>query len=163
MYQIDGIKYRNLGIAFLREDGTKGILPAFTPDQVYAMIQLYIRSIQEGYRREMPMHRDNKLGVKGVTRHGKGFRASVTIEGKQRHLGTFKTIEEAKQAVRNATSRAPTPASTPAPTQVQSSPETELQKMLRLLQEAEDQENAQVEDVIDEEDDRENQERAALP
>jgi len=42
--------------------------------------------------------RKSKLGVKGVQfRNGK-YRATIRINGKQTHLGTFDTLEEAKEA-----------------------------------------------------------------
>ena len=39
----------------------------------------------------------NKLGLLGVAPNGSGFRATITVNGKQRHLGTFATPEEASQ------------------------------------------------------------------
>lgn len=42
--------------------------------------------------------KDNKLGIRGVSRHGKGFRVAIHLNGKQQSVGTFKTIEEAEKA-----------------------------------------------------------------
>jgi hypothetical protein len=38
---------------------------------------------------------DNTSGRKGVSRCGDGWRAYITVRGKQRHLGCFATKEEA--------------------------------------------------------------------
>ena len=41
--------------------------------------------------------KNNKLGVKGVSRNRQGnFSAFITINGKNKNLGSYKTIEEAK-------------------------------------------------------------------
>jgi phosphotransferase system IIB component len=45
-----------------------------------------------------PVCKTNKLGVKGVTKAGKRYRAMISINKKQTHLGIFDTIEEARQA-----------------------------------------------------------------
>ena len=37
----------------------------------------------------------NTSGVKGVSKHGKGWRAFITVDYKRRHVGTFATMEEA--------------------------------------------------------------------
>ena len=51
------------------------------------------------------IHRNNKLGVKGICiRRGK-FRAQICHEGKQRYLGSFLTVEEAKEAYAKAAER----------------------------------------------------------
>lgn len=42
--------------------------------------------------------KDNASGVKGVRRHGKRWRAAITIKGKAKHLGCFDTIIEASNA-----------------------------------------------------------------
>lgn len=49
-------------------------------------------------------HRTNKTGVKGVSlsRNGNRFTAAIQTEGKQYHLGTFDTIEEAAAAYERA-------------------------------------------------------------
>ena len=38
-------------------------------------------------------------GTGSVSRSGKKWRASVRIDGKNRHLGSFDTVEEAEKAV----------------------------------------------------------------
>lgn len=44
-------------------------------------------------------HRDSATGILGVSRHGRaGFRAQIKVDGKNRHLGTFPTAEEASAA-----------------------------------------------------------------
>lgn len=45
---------------------------------------------------------DNKLGVLGVQRNGSGFKAEITVAGNRKHLGTFRSIEEARNAYINA-------------------------------------------------------------
>jgi hypothetical protein len=40
-------------------------------------------------------HKNNKLGLLGVTRHGKKFSANIQVNGKPRYLGLFSTPEEA--------------------------------------------------------------------
>ena len=41
--------------------------------------------------------RKSKLGVKGVRKMGKKYSTEIRINGKITHLGTFETIEEAKE------------------------------------------------------------------
>ena len=41
---------------------------------------------------------DNKVGVKGVCKSGKRYRATITFGGKTRHIGYFSTLEEASKA-----------------------------------------------------------------
>jgi len=41
---------------------------------------------------------DSKSGLLGVAPHGNNFRARIQLAGKQRHLGTFSTAEEAHAA-----------------------------------------------------------------
>lgn len=42
----------------------------------------------------------SKTGIKGVALHGGGFRARCSVNGAQVHIGTFRTIEAAAEAVR---------------------------------------------------------------
>jgi len=44
------------------------------------------------------VYSSNKLGVKGVTRHGSGFRAQVVVGGKLVYQKAFRTLQEAKDA-----------------------------------------------------------------
>jgi hypothetical protein len=44
------------------------------------------------------VRKNNILGVKGVQKHGNKYRATINIDGKRIRLGTFDTIEEARQA-----------------------------------------------------------------
>ena len=46
--------------------------------------------------------RTSESGCKGVVRHGKKWRARITINGKQIRLGVFLTKEEASKAYENA-------------------------------------------------------------
>ena len=39
---------------------------------------------------------DSSIGIKGVSPHGNGYRARILVDGVRIHLGTRKTIEEAK-------------------------------------------------------------------
>ena len=48
--------------------------------------------------RNRPKERSNTSGYKGVWRNKKRWAASITYEGKQYHLGTYDTPEEAAQA-----------------------------------------------------------------
>lgn len=41
---------------------------------------------------------NNSLKVKGVSLHGKRYRAYVSVNGKRYHVGTYSTVEEAKIA-----------------------------------------------------------------
>lgn len=43
--------------------------------------------------------------VKGVSAHGKGYRARITYNGVEIHLGTYKTIEEAEAKYKLAADR----------------------------------------------------------
>lgn len=44
------------------------------------------------------MQKNNRCGLKGVSMVGKKFRAHITVDGKQKHLGMFDTKEEAHQS-----------------------------------------------------------------
>jgi hypothetical protein len=50
---------------------------------------------------------DNKTGVKGVwfSKRDKVYQASIHCEGKRHHLGSFKTVEDAKDAREKAEAR----------------------------------------------------------
>jgi hypothetical protein len=48
---------------------------------------------------------DSASGVKGVKRHGKGWRAKIKRDGITYSLGTFPTIEEAGEAYRRAAAK----------------------------------------------------------
>lgn len=48
---------------------------------------------------------DNKTGYKGVTIRKDKFRAKIKVDGKQLHLGTFSTVEEAYHAYCEAAKR----------------------------------------------------------
>lgn len=60
------------------------------------------QSQQEGNKREL--QRNNKSGYRGVSKHSTAnlWRATITVESKQRHLGYFKTREEASKAYKEA-------------------------------------------------------------
>ena len=51
------------------------------------------------------MQVNNTTGFKGVSRKRKRFVASIAVDGKQRHLGTFDTAEEAHIAYRDASEK----------------------------------------------------------
>ena len=48
------------------------------------------------------MFKTNKSGVRGVRRHGRGWSARITWNGKQRHLGTFDDVGSASVAYEKA-------------------------------------------------------------
>lgn len=48
---------------------------------------------------------DSRSGVKGVSRHGSGWRAKIKRDGVTHCLGTFATIAEASQAYRSAAAK----------------------------------------------------------
>jgi hypothetical protein len=49
------------------------------------------------------LYRNNSLGIKGVTRNGRGFIARICVSpGRRKSLGTFKTIAEAGHAYNEA-------------------------------------------------------------
>lgn len=48
------------------------------------------------------VRKDNVCGIKGIRRSGKKWRASITTEKKQLHLGSFDNHEQASAAYRNA-------------------------------------------------------------
>lgn len=48
---------------------------------------------------------DSSSGVKGVKKHGKGWRAKIKRDGITYSLGTFPTIEEAGEAYRRAAAK----------------------------------------------------------
>jgi hypothetical protein len=43
-------------------------------------------------------HSNNKLGVKGVSRHGSGFQVQVKVGGKRVYYKVFHTLQEAQEA-----------------------------------------------------------------
>jgi len=43
-------------------------------------------------------HKNNKLGIKGVSKHRNKYTARIEINGKEKYLGFFDTIEEARLA-----------------------------------------------------------------
>ena len=45
-----------------------------------------------------PKHKDNKIGIKGVRKHRDKYQARIMIDGIQIHIGTYETIEEARDA-----------------------------------------------------------------
>lgn len=46
--------------------------------------------------------KNNLLGIKGVRKTPNNtYRASVTVNGKTKHIGTFKTVSEARQAIKD--------------------------------------------------------------
>ena len=49
---------------------------------------------QNGFNRGP--QKNNKLGIKGVIKYGNKYRATIIINGKNKHLGMFFTIEEAR-------------------------------------------------------------------
>lgn len=51
---------------------------------------------QNGFNRGP--QKNNKLGIKGVRKDGNKYRATIIINGKEKHLGMFFTIEEARLA-----------------------------------------------------------------
>lgn len=52
--------------------------------------------------RNIGVQKNNKLGVKGVTAHQGGFRARICVDRKTIELGSYKKINEAKNAYDNA-------------------------------------------------------------
>ena len=53
---------------------------------------------QQNMENEIAPRRHGSLGHRGVHRYKDGFRAKIVHKGKQIHLGTFKTLEEAANA-----------------------------------------------------------------
>ncbi len=49
-------------------------------------------------RANIGVQRNNKLGVKGVSRRGDRYQVQITAGGVKRHIGTFNTQEEASAA-----------------------------------------------------------------
>ena len=60
------------------------------------------RNLREATRsqneRNKRAHRDNKLGIKGVSKFRGKYRAVIHVDGKQRYLGSFDTEENAHAA-----------------------------------------------------------------
>ena len=55
-------------------------------------------SHQQNMENEVEPRKHGSLGYRGVHRYKDGFRAKIVHKGKQIHLGTFKTVEEAADA-----------------------------------------------------------------
>jgi len=58
---------------------------------------------ENGQNRKGPQ-KNNKLRVLGVKVNGNGYSARIQVDGKQLHLGTFRTIEEATEKYQEAKS-----------------------------------------------------------
>ncbi len=52
--------------------------------------------------RNRPATKKNKLGVKGVSRTRYSYVAQISVNGENKRLGSFKTVEAAKQAYNKA-------------------------------------------------------------
>jgi len=50
----------------------------------------------------MSLHRDNRLGVKGVSMHGERYRAQIYVKGRRIHLGCFESAAEAREVYNRA-------------------------------------------------------------
>lgn len=50
----------------------------------------------------VPVSKNNGVGLKGVSRDGNKYRAHITIDGKYRHLGSFDNPKDAHSAYVNA-------------------------------------------------------------
>lgn len=61
-----------------------------------------MENLREATRQQNSYNRgpqkNNKLGIKGVRKYGNKYRATIIINGKNKHLGMFNTIEEARLA-----------------------------------------------------------------
>ena len=61
-----------------------------------------IKNLRESTRQQNGFNRgpqkNNKLGIKGVRKYKNKYRAAIRINGKEKHLGMFFTIEEARLA-----------------------------------------------------------------
>jgi hypothetical protein len=59
-----------------------------------------MENLREATRQQNSYNRgpqkNNKLGIKGVRKYGNKYRATIIINGKNKHLGMFFTIEEAR-------------------------------------------------------------------
>jgi len=59
-----------------------------------------IENLREATRQQNGFNRgpqkNNKLGIKGVRKDGNKYRATIIINGENKHLGLFFTIEEAR-------------------------------------------------------------------
>lgn len=71
-----------------------------TLDNRRANIRLATRQ-QNSFNKKHP-RKDNKLGIKGVRKEGKKYRAYITYNHKQINLGHFALPEDADRAYRNA-------------------------------------------------------------
>lgn len=101
---VDGARYRGHRLAWLYMTGE-------WPKHVIDHIDLNTgnncwNNLREATRSQNqqnhPMHKNNKVGFKGVTRFQKGYRATIKVRGKQKHLGCFSTPEEAYSAYAKA-------------------------------------------------------------
>ena len=61
-----------------------------------------IKNLREATRQQNSFNKitqkNNKLGIKGVSKHRNKYAARIIINGKKKHLGMFFTIEEARLA-----------------------------------------------------------------
>ena len=59
-----------------------------------------IKNLRESTRQQNGFNRgpqkNNKIGIKGVRKFGNKYRATIIVNGKNKHLGMFFTIEEAR-------------------------------------------------------------------
>lgn len=99
--QIDGSKYMAHRLAFIYMINIDPIefvdhIDGNPSNNSWANLRLANRS-QNNQNQTKP-HKNNKLGVIGVNKFKNIFRAQITINGKSKALGRFKTIEEASNA-----------------------------------------------------------------
>lgn len=56
-----------------------------------------VTPMQNAHNQWKPL-KSNRLGLMGVSKHGRGYAAQITINRKMKYLGTFDTAEKAHQA-----------------------------------------------------------------
>lgn len=102
--QLGGRSYRANRLAWLLVTGTwpSGVVDHFDGDRLNDRIgNLRDVSVAENSQNRHGAQRNNKTGILGVCRVGNGYRASIQVNGKKKHIGTFSTPELA-QAAREA-------------------------------------------------------------
>lgn len=66
---------------------------------------LRVATTSENRQNEHGPHANNKVGVRGVRASGAKYTATITAQGRVRHLGTFASIDEAQRAYEQARHR----------------------------------------------------------